>query len=226
MKSLVIIPARGGSKGVPGKNIKSLAGKPLIQYTIEAALDVFRADHILVSTDSEEIKSVSESCGVEVPFLRPNELATDTSSSYDVLLHAVRFATQQGLEFDTVVLLQPTSPFRTGVHIEEALNLYNDNLDMVVSVKLADANPYYSLFEENKDGYLNKSKEGNFTRRQDCPDVYEYNGAIYVINKESLLKEALGSFKKVKKYVMSAESSLDIDTPLDWKIAELILTKS
>ena len=223
MKPLVIIPARGGSKGVPGKNIKLLNGKPLIHYTIEAALEVFSKDQILVSTDSEEIKSVSEECGITVPFLRPAELATDTSSSYDVLLHAVDFAAKNGMDFDTVVLLQPTSPLRKAEHITGTMDAFEDSLDMVVSVKIADANPYYSLFEENNDGLLTKSKEGNFTRRQDCPEVYEYNGAVYVINKESLLRESLGAFKRVKKFIMPAEASLDIDTDLDWKIVELIL---
>lgn len=222
MKPLVIIPARGGSKGVPGKNIKVLAGKPLIHYAIEAAMELFPSERIIVSTDSEEIKSVSEQCGIQVPFLRPKELATDTSSSYDVIIHAISFAESQGIDFDTIILLQPTSPFRTSQHIQDAMNLYNDSLDMVVSVKVSDANPYYSLFEEDESGYLNKSKSGDFMRRQDCPEVYEYNGAVYVINLKSVLKGSLSEFSRINKYVMSDKDSMDIDTELDWALVELL----
>lgn len=225
MNSLVIIPARGGSKGVPGKNIKHLAGQPLIHYTIKEALKVFPSSHILVSTDSEEIKSVSEECGIKVPFIRPESLAQDTSSSYDVIVHAVEFARAQGLEFDSIVLLQPTSPFRKANHIQGALDLYSDAVDMIVSVKEADSNPYYSLFEESSDGLLHKSKKGDFTRRQDCPKVYEYNGAVYVINPNSLKQQTLSEFENVRKYVMSPEDSLDIDTNLDWLVAEAVISQ-
>jgi N-acylneuraminate cytidylyltransferase len=223
MYPLVIITARGDSKGVPDKNIKLLGGKPLIAYTIEAALGVFPAERIIVSTDSEKIKQAAEKCGIEVPFLRPAELATDTASSYDVILHAMDQANQLGIIYDTVILLQPTSPFRNAQHIRGALALLRENDDMIVSVKVSEENPYYSLFEENSDGYLSRSKEGSFTRRQDCPNVFSYNGAIYVMRAESLRKETIGSFKKVRKYVMSDLESLDIDTPLDWKLAELIM---
>jgi N-acylneuraminate cytidylyltransferase len=222
---LIIIPARGGSKGIPGKNIRLLGGKPLIHYTIEAALSLFGPKLILVSTDSEEIKSVSEQCGIEVPFLRPDHLSTDTASSQDVLIHAMDYADEKGIKYNTVILLQPTSPFRNADHIKEAIELYSKDLDMVVSVKESDENPYYSLFEENENGYLVKSKEASFTRRQDCPKVYSYNGAIYILNPESLRKEPIGQFKKVRKYIMQAEDSIDLDTPLDWKFAELILSE-
>ena len=125
MRPLVIIPARGGSKGVPGKNIKLLNGKPLIQYTIEAALEVFDQEQIIVSTDAEDIKTVAELLGISVPFLRPSELATDTASSRDVILHAMDYyGSNRSWSPDVIVLLQPTSPFRQGVHIEAALNLY------------------------------------------------------------------------------------------------------
>ncbi len=225
MKPLVIIPARGGSKGVPGKNSKLLAGKPLIQYTIEAALGVFSPEQIIVSTDSQEIKAVAEASGLNVPFIRPAHLATDTASSYDVLLHAMHFAENNKLDFDSVVLLQPTSPFRTSEHIREAIDLFDASLDMVVSVKEPDSNPYYTMFEEDENGYLSKSKEGNYSRRQDCPKVYEYNGAIYVINSDRLKQMPIAAFKKVKKYVMSPAVSHDIDTSLDWIVAESLLKK-
>jgi len=224
MKPLVIIPARGGSKGIPNKNIKLLKGKPLIHYTIEAALACFPKEVIIVSTDAEEIKKCAEQLTLNVPFLRPEYLATDTATSYDVILHAMNYANENGLTFDTVILLQPTSPFRNGKHIAEAISLYTEELDMVVSVKKAEENPYYSLFEETDGGFLTRSKEGNFTRRQDCPEVYSYNGAIYIMNAKSLRNSNISEFRKIRKYVMGALESVDLDTELDWKLAELIAT--
>jgi|TARA_B110000967_G_scaffold208913_1_gene262804 N-acylneuraminate cytidylyltransferase len=223
MKTLVVIPARGGSKGIPHKNVKKLNGKPLIIYTIEAARKVFDDDNILVSTDDQEIKSIVEGTGLEVPFLRPPHLATDTATTYDVLIHALEYKISQGFNPDIILLLQPTSPFRTSQHIEEALKLYNNSLDMVVSVKLTNSNPYYILFEENKEGYLKKVKNKNFTRRQDVPNVYEYNGALYVINVSSLKQKEIVLFDKVIKYEMNEYNSHDIDTQLDWFIAEKIM---
>lgn len=226
MKPLVVIPARGGSKGVPKKNIKHLNGKPLINYTIEAARDIFDDTIICVTTDSQEIKDVVEnSTGLKVPFLRPYELATDTSGTYEVLLNAIDFYKKNGYEADTLILLQPTSPFRTGLHIKEAINLYSDDIDMVVSVKETKSNPYYVLFEDDKNGYLSKSKEASFTRRQDCPKVWELNGAIYIINIKSLLKEPMASFKKSVKYIMDESDSVDIDTIFDWQLCEIMIKK-
>lgn len=223
MKYLVLIPARGGSKGVPKKNIKLLNDKPLIHYTIEAARAIFSDEDICVSTDSEEIKTVVEATGLKVPFLRPAHLATDIADSQSVLLHALDFYETKGKKYDVVVLLQPTSPFRNFRHIQEAVNLYSADLDMVVSVKQTKANPYFSLFEENQNGFLEISKKGNFTRRQDCPDVWEYNGAIYIINTNEVRKQKISQFKQVKKYIMSSEDSVDIDTELDFRLAELVV---
>lgn len=223
MKPLVIIPARGGSKGVPGKNIKKLGGKPLIYYTIEAAREVFNDQEIIVTTDDEKIKKTAERTGLHVPFLRPEELATDEVGTYDVLLHALKFVESTGYFPDTMILLQPTSPFRTSQHIREALALYNPQLDMVVSVKETKSNPYYTLFEETKEGYLVKSKNGNYLTRQECPKVWEYNGAIYLINVSSLKKTHINKFRQVKKFVMEEIASHDIDTVLDWKIGEWII---
>ncbi|WKK83342.2 acylneuraminate cytidylyltransferase family protein [Marivirga arenosa] len=222
MKPLVVIPARGGSKGVPRKNIKELGGKSLIYYTIEAAREVFEDKYIMVSTDDEEIKEVVERTGLKVPFLRPQELATDEAGTHEVLLHAIKFSEGNGYFPDTLILLQPTSPFRTGEHIKEALNLYHNELDMVVSVKETKSNPYYVLFEENEEGYLRKSKEGDFTRRQDVPKVWEINGAIYIINIESIKNKEVNRFECIKKYVMDYISSIDIDDKLDFQIASLI----
>lgn len=227
MKILVIIPARGGSKGIPHKNIKPLAGKPLIHYTIDVARQIVANEDICVSTDDPEIIQCVEDYGVKVPFVRPSELATDTAGTYEVLLHALKYYEQQGKTYDVVILLQNTSPFRTPKQVKEALALYNSNLDMVVSVKECSANPYYCVFEENEYGYLNICKgDGSITRRQDAPKVYEYNGAIYVINPKSLKEMPLYKFTKRIKYVMDEKSSLDLDTMNDWHMAELQISKS
>ncbi|WP_254423485.1 cytidylyltransferase domain-containing protein [Algoriphagus sp. A40] len=222
---MVVIPARGGSKGLPRKNIKDLGEKPLIQYTIEAAREVFNDDVICVSTDDKKIKEVVESLGLKVPFLRPPELASDTSGTYEVLLHAIDFYQNRGYIPDTLILLQPTSPFRTGIHIKEALALFDNSLEMVVSVKETKSNPYYVLKEEDSNGWLVNSKESNFNRRQDCPKVWEVNGAIYLINIEALKSKKINELSKVKKYVMSEESSLDIDDLVDFELAEIFLEK-
>ena len=225
MNILVIFPARGGSKGIPGKNIKLLGGKPLIYYAIDVARAIVDDTHICVSTDDDQIIRVVEQYGLSVPFIRPTELATDTAGSYGVLLHALSFYESKGEHFDAVVLLQVTSPFRTVNHVREALNLYNKDLDMVVSVKETDSNPYYLCFEEDTEGMLHISKgDGHYTRRQDCPPVYEYNGAIYIINPERMKAMPLNKFKKRVKYVMDREHSVDLDTMMDWMIAEYMIT--
>lgn len=223
MKPLVIIPARAGSKGLPGKNIKELNGKPLIHYSIEVARSVFEDEQICVSTDGKEIKKVVEETGLKVPFLRPSYLASDTTGTREVLLHALEFFANLEEEIDTIVLLQPTSPLRNENHIREALALYNSTIDMVVSVKETDSNPYYVLFEENSNGFLEKSKKGNFTRRQDCPKVWELNGSIYIINVQSIKKLEISEFTKIIPYKMSSYFSHDIDTIYDFKYIELLL---
>ena len=224
MKILTIIPARGGSKGIPHKNIKPLNGKPLIYYTIDCARAICDDEDICVSTDDAEIISVVEKHGLKVPFVRPAELATDTAGTYEVLLHALDFYEKQGKQYDVVLLLQNTSPFRTAEHVEEALKLYTPDVDMVVSVKECSANPYYCVFEENSNGFLHICKgDGKITRRQDAPKVYEYNGAIYIINSDSLKKMPLNAFSHRVKYVMDAQSSIDLDTMFDWNMAEMII---
>ncbi len=224
MKILVVIPARGGSKGIPRKNIKPFAGKPLIYYTIDCARAICPDEDICVSTDDAEIISVVEHYGLKVPFVRPAELATDTAGTYEVLLHALDFYEKQGKHYDVVVLLQNTSPFRTPVQVKEALTLYREDVDMVVSVKECAANPYYCVFEENQEGFLHICKgEGNIFRRQDAPKVYEYNGAIYVMNAEVLKSTHMHIMQKRVKYVMDDLSSFDLDTMWDWKMAEMII---
>lgn len=221
MNPIIIIPARGGSKGIPGKNIKLLNGKPLIYYTIDVAREILPDHHIIVSTDSICIKEVVEKTGLTVPFIRPSSLAEDNSTSYDVIIHTLEQVEATGYFPDTIILLQPTSPFRTSLHVKEALKLYSEAIDMVVSVKESNSNPYYNLFEENS-GFLNKSKSGIFTRRQDCPKVWEFNGAIYIMNVNSLKLGDMAGFNKVRKYIMDEKSSLDLDTEIDWMLSEIL----
>lgn len=222
MNTLFLIPARGGSKGIPGKNIKPLCGKPLICYSIDCARGAGAADEdICVSTDAQSIRKVAEDYGLNVPFLRPDYLATDGAGTYEVILHALDWYAARGKNYDRVVLLQPTSPLRTADDVIGAMKLYTRDLDMVVSVTEARTNPYYNAFEADADGFLHISKgDGHFTRRQDAPKVYEYNGAVYVINVESLRRGPLGSFRRRIPYPMPPERSIDLDTPLDWQLAE------
>lgn len=225
---LIIIPARGGSKGIPRKNIKPLNGKPLIYYAIDTARAITTDENICVSTDDMEIKSVVENYGLRVPFLRPKELSTDTAGTYEVLLHALDYYEKQGKHYDIVLLLQTTSPFRTAEHVKEALALYDKSqADMVVSVKECPANPYYNVFEEDSNGYLHVCKgNGNIFRRQDAPKVYEYNGAIYIMDAEKLKNTHMHKMQKRVKYIMDAQSSFDLDTMQDWEMAEMILKTS
>ncbi|MDE7393189.1 MAG: acylneuraminate cytidylyltransferase family protein [Muribaculaceae bacterium] len=222
---IYIIPARGGSKGIPHKNIALLAGEPLIAYTIRAALAVAPAERVIVSTDDDEIAAVSELYGLDCSYRRPPELATDTAGSREVILDGMNLADRRGICYDAVVLLQPTSPFRRPEDINAALALYNPALvDMVVTVTEAASNPYYNSFETDSEGYLHVSKgDGLLTRRQDAPRVWEYNGAVYVINPESIRKMPMGKFPRRIPSPMPRERSIDIDSKLDLLIAEIIL---
>lgn len=224
MECLIVIPARGGSKGIPHKNIKELAGKPLIYYTIDVARGLVKDKDICVSTDDPNIIKCVENYGLRVPFVRPDELATDTAGTYEVLLHALEYYESQGRHYDVVILLQNTSPFRTAEHVKEALKLYRPDIDMVVSVNQTKTNPYYNCFEEDSKGFLKKTIDSkSLVRRQDAPVTYEYNGAIYVINTLQMKKMPLGKFSRRVKYVMDDTHSVDLDNIIDWKFAEFII---
>lgn len=226
MKVLVVIPARGGSKGIPHKNIKLMNGKPLICYSIDVAREFTTDDNICVTTDDDNIIEVVENYGLMVPFKRPDYLATDTCGSNEVIQHAYQFYEQRGIHYDAILLLQPTSPFRKVEFLEEACKLYDDSIDMVTSVKLSSCNPYYDGFEENEEGLLTISKgDGTIERRQDAPRVWQQNGSIYVINPKSLMEKGLAHFSRIRKYAMSELYSVDIDNPFDWKVAELIINE-
>lgn len=226
MEVLVVIPARGGSKGIPYKNIKPLAGKPLICYSIDVARQFTTDDNICVTTDDDKIIEVVENYGLKVPFKRPDYLATDICGSNEVIQHAWKFFAEKGKRYDAVLLLQPTSPFRKVEFLKEAVALYDDSIDMVTSVKPAACNPYYDGFEEDSDGLLYVSKgDGTIERRQDAPDVWQQNGSIYVINPVSLMEKGLSGFTRIRKYAMEEYYSVDIDNPFDWKVAELVISE-
>jgi CMP-N,N'-diacetyllegionaminic acid synthase len=226
MGTLYLITARGGSKGLPGKNTKILGGKPLIVYSIEFAMNNMKeGDEICISSNDQDVLDIALGLGINIPFKRPEELSTDTSSSYDVILHAIKFYEDQNKHFDSVVLLQPTSPFRKSEDLQKMILLYKEDVEMVVSVKKSKENPYFTLFEENKLGFLEKSKEGHFNRRQDCPEVFAFNGSIYLYRIKSLKEKKVNEFTKIKKVVMPEERSVDIDTMADWILAEYYLNK-
>lgn len=224
MRPLVVIPARGGSKGIPHKNIKELGGKPLIYYAIDVARQFTSDESICVSTDDDEIIKVVEDYGLPVLFKRPENLATDNAGTNEVLLHALDFYQQRGNTYDMLVLLQATSPFRRAEDVFGAVRLYDDSIDMVTSVMRAKCNPYYDCFEDNVEGLLTISKgNGAIERRQDAPCVWQQNGAVYVINPKQLKVKGLAGMTRIRKYVMDELHSVDLDNMLDWKIAEIML---
>ena len=222
-----VIPARGGSKGLPGKNIKMFCGKPLIAHTIEQARQSKYIDRVIVSTEAEEIAQISLKYGAEVPFMRPMELARDSSSTVGVLLHAINWLENvDRYAFDILLLLHTTTPLRSVEDINKSITLMvEENADNVFSVAEAHRNPYFNMVEEGSDGFVRLVKEGCFSTRQTAPKVYDMNASIYVWWK-NVLKEGKKIFlKKTKAYVMPKERSIDIDDDLDFRIAEFLRTK-
>ena len=216
LNSIIIIPARKGSKGLPNKNIKKLNGKPLVSYSIEYAQKIKKSsDIICVSSDDERVEKIVKKYPMVEFLIRPKTLAKDNTSMESVIKHLIDQYEKKNLFFDSIVLLQPTSPIRKIKDFKLISKKFNNKVDMVVSVKKANENPYYSLFEENKDGYLVKSKSSKITRRQDAPDVYCLNGSFFMININSLKKESIFNFSKILKVEMPIERSIDIDTKYD-----------
>lgn len=221
MRILYIIPARGGSKGIYYKNIKLLNGKPLICYTIDVARQLSADSDICVTTDDDKIIEVVENYGLKVPFKRPENLATDTANTSDVIFHALEFYEEKNIFYDLIVLLQPSSPFRNSNHVFEALKLYNTDLDMIVSVKKSKSPTVLCI--ENDEGFVELFLNKTHLRRQDFESFYEYNGAIYIINVDRFKKLGLNGLVQIRKYLMDEISSLDIDTPYDWSIADVFI---
>lgn len=227
MDTLFLIVARGGSKGLPGKNIKLLNHRPLIHYSIDVARAFVPDELICVSTDDEAIISKVKEYNLAVPFIRPAALATDYATSYDVVMHALKFYQEKKYIIKRIVLLQPTSPFRLVRHVKEALETYQDDLDAVMSVKIAHGNPYQLLYKQSEEGFLEKViNSSNFDRRQDLPEVFEINGALYIYNVNALLEKKPSEFTKIRHYLMPELNSVDIDTPLDWSWAEFLIEKN
>lgn len=221
-KVLAIIPARGGSKGLPGKNLKTLGEKPLIAWTIESALISKLIDKTIVSTDCQEIAAVSKTFGAEVPFIRPDWLSTDEAETAGVVLHTLNSVSEH---FDIIVLLQPTSPFRNSGHIDEALKTYkNLKAQSLVSICESHKSPYW-MFSSEDDGTLVPVIRGKkqFSRRQELPKTYCLNGAIYIVDVELFLDNAEFVYDDSKSYLMDHESSFDIDNLMDLKQAQLVL---
>lgn len=225
---LCVIPARGGSKGLPGKNIKELLGKPLIAYSIEQAKKSRYIDRVIVSTESEEIAEIAKKYGAELPFIRPLELASDDSSIFDVLLHAIDWMeTKEKYVFDILVLLHVTAPLRNTEDIDNCIELLVEkDADNVFSVAEAHRNPYFNMVELDKNNAVKPVKNGNFVNRQSAPRVFDMNASTYVWWKEILKKKKSTFLEKTCIYIMPKERSVDIDDFMDFKIAEMFLRES
>lgn len=226
MKTLAIISARGGSKGLPGKNIKSLNGFPLIYYTIHSARNTKEIDKVIVSTENKEIASISEKYGAEVPFLRPVELAQDSSTSIDVLLHAVNYFENLGKFYDLTVLLEPTSPLRKKDDLSNAIISFSDAIekyDGIVSLgKIHLENPAITKVISN--GYVKPFVDfKEIKRRQDYPDIYFPYGVIYAVKTEILKTNKTIYTDRSMPYFIERWQNYEIDDEFDFMCVEQIL---
>jgi CMP-N,N'-diacetyllegionaminic acid synthase len=224
MRILAIIPARGGSKGVPGKNIKLLNGKPLLAYTSEIALQSDYLTEVMVSTEEAQIKEVAKSLGIKVPFIRPTELAQDTTPTIDVVIHAIKWYEKQSVFFDAVCLLQVTSPFRTVEFLDNAIMKFiKSGCDSLVSVQKVphEYNPHWT-FEVNHEGNLKiaTGEDKIISQRQKLPITYYRDGSIYMTKTEVLLNQHSLYGKNIGYIESSSEFYVNIDTLADWKKAE------
>ena len=221
---LAIIPARSGSKGIPNKNIRLLNGKPLIAWTIDAAKDSQYIDKIIVTTDSKNIAKYAKKHKADVPFLRPSELATDNTSGIEVIRHALKWHSDNNLSYDWFIYLQPTSPFRRSIHIDEALLILagNQQSTSLRSVCEAKNNPFW-MRVINAEGFLEEfiATEKLYHNRQNLPKVFMLNGAIYISDCAIFLKYKSFNTKCIP-YIMDHLSSIDIDTEDDWQYADFV----
>lgn len=225
MKVLGLIPARGGSKGLPGKNIKPLGGKSLTQRAFECARASGVLDRIVLSTDDQAIAEAARGFGVEVPFLRPPEFARDESPMIEVAVHALTTLREAGYAPDAVLLLQPTSPFRQPAHIQEAVHLLEDNDSVCSVIPLPkDLCPHY-VMRITTEGYLDHflPDGSRYTRRQDVPQAYKRDGTIYLTRAAVILEQRSFYGKRCVPMVIDPKGSLNIDGPDEWAEAELRL---
>lgn len=223
MSTIATICARGGSVGVPRKNIKPLLGKPLIAYTIEQALAIGKIDQVFVSTDDEEIARVAEEYGARVPFLRPAELARGHAPKLPVIQHLVEHVEENVCPVDTIVDLDPTSPLRLLDDIRACMALLDDDTDMVITGYPSDKNPYFNMVEEKSDGNIGlvKSIPGGVVARQQAPTVWAMNASVYVWHRHTL-RDSLWH-GRIRLHEMPRERSVDIDEPLDFRIVEILM---
>lgn len=219
---IALIPARSGSKGIKNKNIKIFCGKPLIQWSIESALNAPFVDRVIVSTDSKDYADLAKSLGAEVPFIRPDKYSQDDSPSIDFILHAL----EEIPEARDILLLQPTSPLRDHKDIESFYFFWKSKPNhAAVSISKTKMHPSW-MFQLNKDSSINSlSKELKIFRRQDLPDVYLINGAMYIASRQFLMQEKSFISKDTLGFVMPAEKSVDIDNLKDWIYAEALMNK-
>lgn len=227
MRILGIIPARGGSKGIPKKNIKLLNGKPLLAYTTEIALQSTLLTEVIVSTDNDEIIEIAKTLGVKVPFKRPSELAQDQTPTIDVVLHTLEWYEKQNVNFDAVCLLQVTYPFRTSAFLNAAIRKFiSSDCDTLISVQEVpdQYNPHWA-FEKNADGYLEiaTGEKNIISRRQELPKVYHRDGAIYLTGTKTLTEVKSLFGRKICFIESLAENYINIDTFEDWKKAEYMI---
>ena len=227
-KCLVIIPARKGSKRVPNKNRKLFSGKPLISWTVNAAKESRLCNEIYVSTDDKIIVEITKDLGLSVESLRPKELSLDASKTIDVVKYVLKEYESKGTCFEYIILLQVTSPLRTSEHLDEAIQMFLDKeAKSVTSVCEMEHSPLWSNTLDkdlSMDGFL--SDEVKNSRSQDLPSYYRLNGAIYIVRTDTLLSENSFIAKNQSyAYVMDNEDSVDIDTPLDFDIAQMIMNK-
>lgn len=231
-KIITIITARGGSKGLPGKNIKKLNKLPLINYTINAALKSNYVSKVILSTDSQKIAKVGKIAGAEVPFIRPKKLAGDTSHHPDVVKHAVKFVEKkEKMKFEYVIMLQPTSPFRTEKHLDEAIRKYlKERNDCLISIKKQDYPPWWMFgLKDNKLTTVFKHKKNTNVfnlERQQFIELYRPNGAIYITKRDSLFKtNNLVNPNSCGYYIMDSLDSIDIDNLSDFKLSEILFNE-
>ena len=227
---IAIIPARGGSKRLPGKNLMPIAGKPLIVWTIEAALESGIFDRVLVTTDSEEIAEISIRAGAEVPFLRPSDLAVDSTTTIDVLTHIIDTLKLSGeMSFSHLTLLQPTSPLRDAGNIKNAIDFLEKNeADAVISICKTEHSPLWSNILPSNNSLENFiPDEIQKKPSQDLPAHYRLNGAVYICNVKRMMEEkTLFLPHNCFGYVMSRKDSIDIDDQVDFDLAEIYLNRS
>jgi|TARA_B110000879_G_C11181481_1_gene518645 N-acylneuraminate cytidylyltransferase len=226
MKAVAFIFARGGSKGLPGKNIRLLAGKPLIAWSIEHARAVQRIDRVIVSTDSQEIANVARKYGAEVPFIRPAKLSGDTSPEWLAWRHALDYICQtEGSMPDVMVSIPATAPLRSPLDIENCLDEYEKgSVDVVITVTDAQRNPYFNMVKENADGTVGLviPPQSKVTRRQDAPTMYDIATVAYVASPDFVMAHQSAFEGRVRSVHIPVERAIDIDTLIDFKIAEIL----